>query len=75
MSFKRLPESRAISGEFGKFEMKVETAGDVARVETTLELGRSRIEASEYRQFREFLRQVDASLEQAFEAEREGRGR
>jgi tetratricopeptide (TPR) repeat protein len=70
MRFSQLPSSREIETDVGYFVLDVRARGDEAEVRTRLELRRHRITTAEYGAFREFLRQVDASLEQTFEVER-----
>jgi tetratricopeptide (TPR) repeat protein len=62
------PEARRIDSPFGRFELAVEPKPRGATITTTLEFSRSRVEPSEYESFREFLREVDTALAQAFEA-------
>jgi hypothetical protein len=69
MKLTQLPSERSIDTKHGRFHLEVEKQGTGATVKTTLEFPDARIEPGEYKSFREFLRQVDASLEQAFEAE------
>jgi hypothetical protein len=65
--FSRVPSAAKIATELGTFELKIATTPDGAEVHSRLQLLRHRIEPSEYRAFREFLRRVDATLEQTFE--------
>ena len=68
LELRHTPEARRIDSPFGKFELTVEPKPKGATVTTTLEFSRSRVEPSEYEAFREFLREVDTALAQAFEA-------
>ncbi|MBK8719474.1 MAG: DUF3857 domain-containing protein [Deltaproteobacteria bacterium] len=67
--FSQLPAARKLEGPFGRFELAVDATDEGARVRTTIELSRARVGAKEYRAFREFLREVDAGLEQTFTVE------
>jgi tetratricopeptide (TPR) repeat protein len=62
------PAPSHIESPFGRFELEIEAKPRGATVTTTLEFSRPRIEPGEYEAFREFLREVDAALAQAFEA-------
>jgi tetratricopeptide (TPR) repeat protein len=68
LDLQHMPEARRIDSAFGRFELSVEATPRGATVTTTLEFSRSRVEPSEYEAFREFLREVDTALAQAFEA-------
>jgi hypothetical protein len=68
LELKLTPEARRIDSPFGKFELAVEQKPRGATVTTTLEFSRSRVDPGEYEAFREFLREVDTALAQAFEA-------
>jgi tetratricopeptide (TPR) repeat protein len=61
------PASREIETPLAAFRMSVEVQGDRASVKTRLEYRKSRFTPQEYRALREFLSQVDGSLEQVFE--------
>jgi hypothetical protein len=61
------PASKAIDTPLAAFRLTVESEGDKARVTTHLEYRKSRFTPVEYRALREFLSQVDGSLEQVFE--------
>jgi len=67
--FSQMPTARAIEGAFGKFDLAVDTTDEGATVRTTIELRRPRVGKKEYPAFREFLRQIDAGLEQTFTIE------
>lgn len=67
--FSQVPTGRAIEGPFGRFDLKVESTDDGATVQTTIELRRPRVGKGEYPAFREFLREIDAGLEQTFTIE------
>jgi len=68
MKFTQLPQARRVDSDFGSFELTVESNERTATVSTTIEFSRSRIEPGEYEAFREFVREIDAALAQAFEA-------
>lgn len=69
MKFSQVPNPARVDSPFGSFELKVDNKGDrTAVVTTSLEFAKARIEPGEYQAFREFLREVDAALAQAFEA-------
>ena len=61
------PASKAVESPLAAFRLTVESSGDKARVTTHLEYRKSRFTPVEYRALREFLSQVDGSLEQVFE--------
>jgi cellulose synthase operon protein C len=65
--FSRLPAGKTVDTPVGKFSLEVRAEVDGAVVRSHLELTRPRITPAEYDAFRQFLRQVDASLEQSFE--------
>ncbi len=69
MRLTQVPADKTLHSPFGKFMLHVQSTGSTATVQTTLEFPQARISPKEYRAFREFLGKVDASLEQAFEAE------
>jgi hypothetical protein len=68
--FTHTPQPSRIDSPFGRFEFELEIDPQLrtATITTTLEFSRSRVEPNEYEPFREFLREVDAALAQAFEA-------
>jgi hypothetical protein len=68
MHFSKVPGDKQVETEHGSFTLKVETKGRTATVHSEFELRTDRVSPSEYRAFREFLRQVDAGLAQSFEA-------
>jgi hypothetical protein len=68
MSFTQVPKPARIDSPFGSFELKIDSEASSATVTTSIEFARARIEPSEYEAFREFLREIDAALAQAFEA-------
>jgi hypothetical protein len=68
LELQHTPEARRIDSPFGRFELAVEQTPRGATITTTLEFSRSRVEPSEYESFREFLREVNTALAQAFEA-------
>lgn len=70
MRFADVPRGRELETPFGRFSLEVETTGNEARVRTRLEILAHRIGVGDYPRFREFLREVDATLEQTFEVER-----
>jgi tetratricopeptide (TPR) repeat protein len=63
----RLPAGKTLDTPVGKFSLEVEPRDDGVAVRSRLQLTRARITPAEYDAFRQFLRQVDASLEQSFE--------
>ncbi|MEM6992069.1 MAG: DUF3857 domain-containing protein, partial [Myxococcota bacterium] len=63
----RLPEGKTIETPVGRFELTVTKTGKGADVHSDLSLSKQRIAPAEYPRFRDFLRQVDATLEQSFE--------
>jgi hypothetical protein len=65
--FARTPSPAKIESPVGNFTLEVQTDGEGATVRTRLEFRRHRITPAEYPAFREFLRDVDAKLEQDFE--------
>jgi hypothetical protein len=65
--FSRLPAGKTLDTPVGQFSLEVEPQDDGAVVRSRLRLTRARITPDEYAAFRQFLRQVDASLEQSFE--------
>jgi hypothetical protein len=69
MRFSRLPRARKIGTGVGRFDLAVEPGRGEARITSVLRLTKHRISPAEYGAFREFLRQVDASLDQTFEVE------
>ncbi len=67
----RLPDSKTIETPVGRFELTIEKTGTGAKVQSDLSLSKQRISPKEYPRFRDFLRQVDESLEQSFEVVKE----
>ncbi|MEM7154981.1 MAG: DUF3857 domain-containing protein [Myxococcota bacterium] len=65
--FSRIPSNKTIDSPVGRFSLEVQRDDGGARVRSRLELTKPRITPAEYDAFRQFLRQVDASLEQSFE--------
>ena len=65
--FSRVPAGKTLDTPVGKFSLEVVQDDDGAVVRSRLQLTRPRITPAEYDAFRQFLRQVDASLEQSFE--------
>ena len=65
--FSRVPTDKTIDSPVGRFSLEVRRDDGGARVRSRLELTKPRITPAEYDAFRQFLRQVDASLEQSFE--------
>ena len=61
------PSPRQIDTPLGLFRLEVEAQGERATIKTHLEYRKSRISPSEYRALRDFLSQVDGSLDQVFE--------
>ncbi|MEZ4426157.1 MAG: DUF3857 domain-containing protein [Nannocystaceae bacterium] len=66
-TFSQVPDGASVSTPMGSFTLKIEAHGNKATVDSRLEYTDIRIEPGDYRAFREFLRKVDASLEQTFE--------
>jgi tetratricopeptide (TPR) repeat protein len=71
MKFSQVPKPAKIDSPFGSFELKIDAKDRTAVITTSIEFARSRIEPGEYQAFREFLREIDAALAQAFEAQPE----
>jgi len=69
LEFSQVPKPARVDSPFGSFELKVDAKGRTAVITTSIEFARARIEPGEYQAFREFLREVDAALAQAFEAQ------
>jgi hypothetical protein len=65
--FARTPSPATIDSPVGHFELEVKTDDQGAEVRTKLQLRRYRIAPKDYPEFRKFLRDVDAKLEQDFE--------
>ena len=61
------PASKAIDTPLALFRLEVDARGDRATVKTHLEYRKSRFTPAEYRALRDFLSQVDGSLDQVFE--------
>lgn len=69
--FSRMPSPTEVDSPVGRFELKVERTDEGAEVSSMLEIRRQRITPEQYRAFRDFLRRVDASLEQTFEVSKQ----
>lgn len=67
--FSQMPGKETISGEFGKFALDVRKTADGAEIDATIELAKHRVGKGDYAAFREFLRRIDAALEQQFTIE------
>ncbi len=67
--FTAMPVARVIESPFGRFDLAVESTDEGATIRATIELSRPRIRRTEYPAFREFLRQIDAGLDQSFTIE------
>lgn len=65
--FAHTPADKRIDTPVGKFSLQVTATDDGATVDTELVLPKDRIAPADYAAFRDFLRRVDASLEQTFE--------
>jgi hypothetical protein len=65
--FSRVPAGKTLDTPVGRFSLEIEPQDDGVVVRSHLELFRARVPPAEYDAFRQFLRQVDASLEQSFE--------
>ncbi|MBL4688921.1 MAG: DUF3857 domain-containing protein [Nannocystaceae bacterium] len=63
----RLPEGKTIESPVGRFVLTVRKTAGGAEVSSDLSLTKQRISPKEYPLFRDFLRQVDETLEQSFE--------
>jgi len=61
------PAPRQIDTPLALFRLEVQTEGERATVKTHLEYRKSRFTPAEYRALRDFLSQVDGSLDQVFE--------
>jgi transglutaminase-like putative cysteine protease/tetratricopeptide (TPR) repeat protein len=61
------PAPRQIDTPLALFRLEVESQGERATVKTHLEYRKSRFTPAEYRALRDFLSQVDGSLDQVFE--------
>ena len=61
------PASKKLDTPLAAFTLEVDNKGDRAQVKTHLEYRKSRFTPAEYRALREFLSQVDGSLDQVFE--------
>ncbi|WP_146660364.1 DUF3857 domain-containing protein [Enhygromyxa salina] len=68
LEFSHTPQPSRIESPFGRFVLEIDPQPRTAKITTTLEFSRARVEPGEYEAFREFLREVDAALAQAFEA-------
>ena len=71
MRFSTVPESKSFDNRHGSFSLKVDAKDGRATVRTQLELDSAEVPPEDYAAFRDFLRDVDAALSQAFEAEPE----
>lgn len=65
--FARMPRGKTIESPVGKFSLQVDATPTGAKVSSDLTISKQRISPKDYRRFREFLRQVDETLEQSFE--------
>ena len=61
------PADKQIDTPLASFRLRVEQKGDTAQVSTHIEYRKSRFTPAEYRALRDFLSQVDGSLDQVFE--------
>jgi hypothetical protein len=68
----RAPQSASFETPTAAFKLTVTSTEHTVTVTSDLEYRKHRIPAADYREFREFLRQVDASLEQTFEIRPKG---
>ncbi len=66
-SVAQAPADKSIDTPLASFTMRVEHKGDRAQVTTHIEYRKSRFTPAEYRALRDFLSQVDGSLDQVFE--------
>jgi len=69
-AFKEVPPVSAREGKHGRYSLEIDARADGATIRYRLEYSAIRIPAAEYTEFREFLREVDASLEGTFEIAR-----
>ncbi|MBX7083240.1 MAG: DUF3857 domain-containing protein, partial [Nannocystaceae bacterium] len=67
--FSQLPAARSLRSPYGRFELAVDATDDGATVRATIELSTTRVGTKDYAAFRQFLREVDAGLEQTFTIE------
>lgn len=67
--FAQMPSPRELDSPFGRFVLDVKTTDDGATIEASIELRTQRVPKAQYPAFREFLRQIDAGLEQTFTIE------
>jgi hypothetical protein len=58
----RAPTASKLKGAFGTFDLEVSSDGRAIKVRSRLSVERDRIAASEYVEFRAFLRDVDNLL-------------
>jgi len=65
--FTKLPASATLRSSVGSFALQVEATPEGARVQSEVRLDAYRVSAEHYPEFRDFLRQVDAYLDQSFE--------
>ncbi|MCA9659572.1 MAG: DUF3857 domain-containing protein, partial [Myxococcales bacterium] len=66
-TFAEVPQAAAREGKHGRYSLEIDAKGDRATIRYLLEYRTKRIPAAEYADFREFLREIDASLEGTFE--------
>jgi transglutaminase-like putative cysteine protease/Flp pilus assembly protein TadD len=66
-SFVQSPSPRSIDTPLALFRLEVDAQGERATVKTHLEYRKARFTPTEYRALRDFLSQVDGSLDQVFE--------
>ena len=65
--FSEVPPASSRTGKHGNYSLEIDARDDGATIRYRLEYSTIRIPADEYSDFREFLREVDASLEGTFE--------
>lgn len=68
MRFSTVPESKSIDSRHGSFSLTVDAKDGRATVKSELTLKSAEVPPEDYSAFRDFLRDVDAALGQAFEA-------
>ena len=66
-TFSEVPPASSRTGKHGSYSLEIDARDDGATIRYRLEYSTIRIPAEEYSDFREFLREVDASLEGTFE--------
>jgi cellulose synthase operon protein C len=70
-AFSRMPTGTRIESPVGEFTLEIEPVDGGALVRSALQVSTHRITPEQYGAFRDFLRRVDASLEQTFEVSKQ----